>query len=193
MSLGVKMKALPVWLGMTWPLLALTVQTCVVCGSSVGLEPGSFGLPARKMVVISGLLAGAPDWLGDRLGAIGHRLGLVFQMRDDLLGVFGSAAETGKSCSNDLREGKQTLLVAYAHGTAEWSAASHLFGREDLDEAGADVLRGALEASGARSRLEQEVHDERDAALTLIGGADLPDALARLLAGEAERAAERRS
>lgn len=149
----------------------------------------SLELPLRA----AALLAGAPDWLGDRLGAIGHRLGLVFQMRDDLLGVFGSAAETGKSCSNDLREGKQTLLVAYAHGTAEWSAAAHLFGREDLDEDDADVLRGALEASGARSRLEQEVHDERDAALTLIGGADLPEALARLLTGEADRAAERRS
>ena len=149
----------------------------------------SLELPLRAAAVIGG----SPDWMGDRLGAIGHRLGLVFQMRDDLLGVFGSAAETGKSDWNDLREGKQTLLVAYARGTAQWAEVAHLFGREDLDEAGADVLRTALETSGARDRLEREIHKERDTALALIDGAGLPEALAGLLADEARRAAERRS
>ncbi len=149
----------------------------------------SLELPLRAAAI----LAGSPAALVDRLGDVGRSLGVVFQMRDDLLGVFGRSAETGKSASNDLREGKQTLLVAAARGTGPWQAVEHLFGRPDLDEQDADRLRHALEGSGARRRAEQELHDERDAALRLVERAGLPTGLARLLAREADRAAERRS
>ncbi len=139
------------------------------------------------------ILAGAPDRIGDRLGAIGRSLGIVFQMRDDLLGVFGDGDETGKSTSNDLREGKQTMLVAFARGSEAWRAAEPLFGDGALDEPSAQLLRDALEDSGARGRLEEEIRRECDTALDLIRGAGLPPALADLLAAEARLAAERRS
>ncbi len=149
----------------------------------------SLELPLRGAAI----LAGSPDPVADRLGAIGRSLGTVFQMRDDLLGVFGQAAETGKSASNDLREGKQTLLVAAARGTAPWRAVEHLFGQPDLDDEGADLLRAALEACGARHRAERALHRERDTTLALVDLAGLPTGLSLLLAHEAERAAERRS
>lgn len=149
----------------------------------------SLELPLRA----GAILAGAPRALADGLGAIGQSLGIVFQMRDDLLGVFGESAETGKSTSNDLREGKQTLLIAFARGTAQWDRVADRFGRDDLDEADAQALRDALEACGARERLERAVRDERDEVRRLVDAAGLPDDLARLLAAEVELAAERRA
>lgn len=149
----------------------------------------SLELPLRAAAI----LAGSPGPVGDRLGEIGRSLGVVFQMRDDLLGVFGHREETGKSASNDLREGKQTLLVAAARGTAEWESVQHLFGHPGLTGEQADQLRQALETCGARRRAEQELHDERDHALALVERAGLPAGLAQLLADEADRAAERRS
>ena len=149
----------------------------------------SLELPLRAAAI----LAGAPDAVGERLGAIGRSLGLVFQMRDDLLGVFGRPEETGKSTSSDLREGKRTLLVAFAHGSSEWAAAERHFGSGILDDSGAEALRAALESSGARLRLEQEIQREQQTTHALIADAGLPDALADLLTDEVDRAAERRT
>lgn len=148
----------------------------------------SLELPLRAAAILAGR-----QGLADRLGAVGRSLGLVFQMRDDLLGVFGRPEETGKSASNDLREGKQTLLVVAARRTAPWRAVEHLFGRPDLDEEGARRLRAALERSGARAGAERQLHRERHTALCLIDRAGLPIGLARLLADEVDRAAERRA
>jgi geranylgeranyl diphosphate synthase type II len=147
----------------------------------------SLELPLRA----GAILAGAEDELGDRLGSIGRSLGLVFQMRDDLLGVFGESAETGKSASNDLREGKQTMLVAYARGTDAWASTADLFGSETLEESDAQRLRDALERSGARARFEDEIRRERDDAIRLVQEAGLPAALADLLSRETLQAAER--
>lgn len=132
----------------------------------------SFDAPLRAGAV----LAGADDLVVRRLGAIGRSLGLLFQMRDDLLGVFGSPAETGKSASGDLREGKVTLLIAHAAGTPEWEAVAHLWGSPDLDEGGVGVLREALVASGARARLEREIEAQAEHTLDLIEIAELPRA-----------------
>ncbi|TPX03336.1 polyprenyl synthetase family protein, partial [Schumannella luteola] len=110
----------------------------------------SFETPLR----VGAALAEAPEQLGHRLGEIGRSLGLLFQMRDDLLGVFGTPAITGKSASGDLREGKVTLLVAYARDTPAWEAVAALWGRAGIGDAEVELLREALEVSGARKRLE---------------------------------------
>jgi geranylgeranyl diphosphate synthase type II len=149
----------------------------------------SLELPLRA----GAILAGASDDLIERLGGIGRSLGLVFQMRDDLLGVFGDAVVTGKSTSNDLREGKQTMLVAYARGSEAWADTAELFGRKALVEDEVQRLREVLDGSGARARLEAEIRRERDAAIQLIRTAGLPTGLADLLSREAADAAERRA
>lgn len=146
-------------------------------------------LPLRAGAILSG----APAEVEDALGSIGRSLGIVFQMRDDLLGVFGSKLETGKSDTSDLREGKQTLLVALARGTDAWEAAAHRFGREDLDDDGAAALRAALVDSGARAGFEAVLAAERDAALARIAASPLPAPLAAALAAEIRDAAERRA
>src|SRR5215207_4021992 len=124
----------------------------------------SFSAPLQA----GALLGGATPDAVDRLGEIGRHLGVAFQLRDDVLGVYGSPAVTGKSVLGDLREGKETLLIAYARAHAGWSAVAVEFGRPDLDDAAAARLRAAIEASGARSRVEQLITARCDAAIAAV-------------------------
>ncbi|HET8614713.1 MAG TPA: polyprenyl synthetase family protein, partial [Actinomycetales bacterium] len=69
-------------------------------------------------LLLGGTLAGAPRSLLDAYSAYGLPLGEAFQLRDDVLGVFGDPHETGKPAGDDLREGKRTVLVAEAFTAA---------------------------------------------------------------------------
>ena len=82
-------------------------------------------------------LAGRLDELADPLSAFGLPLGEAFQLRDDILGVFGDAAVTGKPVGDDLREGKLTPLLAAATAVANESQAA-LLARAGSPELGAD-------------------------------------------------------
>jgi len=110
----------------------------------------SFQLPLQA----GAILAGADASLVERLGIAGRMLGLAFQLADDLLGLYGDPAETGKSTVSDLREGKQTSLVAHARGTELADEVTSLLGR-DLTVSEADRARALLEQSGSRSFVER--------------------------------------
>ena len=68
----------------------------------------------QQPLAIGAALAGADAAQQAALAAFGHPVGMAFQLRDDVLGVFGDEAATGKPSGDDLREGKRTVLVAYA-------------------------------------------------------------------------------
>ncbi|HEX8971990.1 polyprenyl synthetase family protein [Oryzihumus sp.] len=94
------------------------------------------------------------------LSAYGLALGEAFQLRDDLLGVFGDPAQTGKPAGDDLREGKRTVLIAEAldtAGPAGAAAVDKLLGLADLDDAGVEELRAVITGSGALERVEQRI------------------------------------
>jgi len=96
------------------------------------------------------------------LSTYGLDLGEAFQLRDDLLGVFGNPAQTGKPAGDDLREGKRTVLVALTLDHADPPVVAlfeKLLGVPDLDEPGVDELRGAMTASGAVERVERMILD----------------------------------
>src|SRR4029453_3648739 len=89
---------------------------------------------------IGACLAGAPRSLYASFAEFGDPLGDAFQLRDDVLGVFGDPAVTGKSAVDDLREGKPTVMMALARDAADRAQAARigaLFGNHALDEAGA--------------------------------------------------------
>ncbi len=65
-------------------------------------------------LALGGALAGASDELLRGYSAFALPLGEAFQLRDDVLGVFGDPVTTGKPAGDDLREGKRTVLVAFA-------------------------------------------------------------------------------
>jgi geranylgeranyl diphosphate synthase type II len=109
----------------------------------------SFALPMQA----GALLADADEPTVARLGEAGQMLGTAFQLVDDLLGVFGDPARTGKSASSDLRAGKQTPLLAHARTTPEWARIQGYVGRE-LSTAELVEVRELLTLSGSRSFVE---------------------------------------
>jgi geranylgeranyl diphosphate synthase type I len=105
------------------------------------------------------------------LSTYGLDLGEAFQLRDDLLGVYGDPELTGKPAGDDLREGKRTVLVALALDQAGPTVAAlfdRLLGAPDLDASGVDELRAAIDASGAPARVEQMILDLSASARTAL-------------------------
>lgn len=101
---------------------------------------------------IGALLGGASPIDARALAAVVEPLGRAFQVRDDLLGVFGDQDTTGKSAAGDLREGKRTLLVAEAFARLDEDGQrqlQELLGDPDLDEDGVQRARRLLADSGA--------------------------------------------
>ena len=108
------------------------------------------------------------------LSTYGLDLGEAFQLRDDLLGVFGDPAHTGKPAGDDLREGKRTVLVALAldHASARNTALfDTLLGSPGLGGPGVDELRATITASGAPERVEQMILDLCVSARTALNSA----------------------
>jgi geranylgeranyl diphosphate synthase type I len=103
------------------------------------------------------------------LSAYGLPLGEAFQLRDDLLGVFGDPSVTGKPAGDDLREGKRTVLIAITNDRqteAQREIAVKHFGKPDLDAEGVAVLREIIESTGARTELEATIERLTAEALT---------------------------
>ncbi|KGN40068.1 polyprenyl synthetase family protein [Knoellia aerolata] len=120
---------------------------------------------SAKYTVEHPLLIGAASGglAGDdlaHLSSYGLDLGHAFQLRDDLLGVFGDPESTGKPAGDDLREGKRTVLIAHTlSGTDDAGREllrSHL-GRADLDTTAVDALRAVITDSGAVDAVEDEI------------------------------------
>lgn len=143
----------------------------------------SFVLPLRA----GALLAGADDVTGERLAEVGRLLGIAFQLRDDLDGVFGDEAVTGKSVLSDLREGKSTPLVAHARTTPWWDRIAPYLGDPDLGEHDAARVRALLEECGSRRFIEDLAADYGETALEAAEALGLGAALAPWLAVTSER------
>ncbi len=98
--------------------------------------------------------------LAGPLSSFGLPLGEAFQLRDDLLGVFGDPAVTGKPVGDDLREGKPTLLASLAVAGATGENArlfEDRFGAADLSMQEVFQLQAVIEASGARAEVEATI------------------------------------
>lgn len=119
-----------------------------------------------------GAIAGnASPGLIDSIRAFALPLGFAFQMRDDMLGVFGDSAQTGKPAGDDLREGKRTVLVAMARRRADRSTVAvfdELIGDPTLTPEQVDTLRASLIATGAVDELEDLIERSRVQALAAL-------------------------
>jgi len=143
---------------------------------------------------IGAAIAGAPDAVYAAYSGYGLPLGEAFQLRDDVLGVFGDPEQTGKPAGDDLREGKRTVLVALAHERADDSQRGHmraLLGDPGLDASGVAILRSIIEDTGALASTEQMIDDLLDQALESLTGAGLADDAREVLTGLAYAATRR--
>jgi geranylgeranyl diphosphate synthase type I len=101
-------------------------------------------------------LAGGSATVNSALSDYGLPLGEAFQMRDDVIGVFGDPAVTGKPVGGDLRESKPTPLMARAFANA--SPAQQVMleraGAADLDDSEIADIQQVIVETGALSELE---------------------------------------
>jgi len=123
------------------------------------------------------ILAGASEEVVHTLAEFGREIGIAYQLVDDLLGVFGVEAETGKTTIGDLREGKRTVMIAYATSTREWEQVKDLIGDPDLTEDDAERVRGLLVSSGAKSFTEGLARYYGNRALARLAEPHIPAAL----------------
>jgi geranylgeranyl diphosphate synthase type I len=115
-------------------------------------------------------LAGADAALMTSLSKLAVPLGEAFQLRDDVLGVFGDPAVTGKPAGDDLREGKPTVLIAKATELGDGrdrDTIRALLGTAD----GVAELTALIERTGALDAVEAEIQKleaAADAALAAL-------------------------
>ncbi len=142
-------------------------------------------------IVLGAVLAGADGPAVERAGRVGLALGEAFQLRDDVLGVFGDPATTGKPAGDDLREGKRTVLVARALQRADEAGRATLrggLGRADLTRAQVEAVREVLRGTGALAEVEALIDELAEPALAEIAAAPLAEP-GRSMLGRLGRAA----
>jgi geranylgeranyl diphosphate synthase, type I len=150
----------------------------------------SFSMP----LMAGALIAGAPAAEQRRLGELGERLGVIFQVRDDEMGIFGTERQTGKPVGSDIREGKKTLLylelLRRARGP-EKKMLTALFGKHDLTAAESKRVRQAIEGLGARATMKELAEGLAQEARVSIGSLPIPAEHARILNEICERSLRR--
>ena len=157
-----------------------------VAGASPRVSADRAGTPHRPVQIgrIQRRAAPAPRCsprgrtlaLIDGYTAFGRPLGEAFQLRDDLLGVFGDEASTGKPAGDDLREGKPTVLLAVARRLAGFHGTRLLarVGAVDLEDDEVDRLRHLLVECGASAGVERMIEERHARALDALQLMELP-------------------
>ncbi|MFF5257444.1 polyprenyl synthetase family protein [Actinomadura viridis] len=169
------------------------MRTEVMCGQYLDLLEGVRGsgtVEAALRVVefksakytierplhLGAALAGGTPEVTAALREYGRPLGIAFQLRDDVLGVFGDPAETGKPAGDDLREGKRTVLIAQTLERASQAQAEvleRLLGDPGLDRAGVDELREIIEGTGGLAACEAMIDRYAEKAAKALGNASI--------------------
>ncbi|MGF6821792.1 geranylgeranyl diphosphate synthase type II [Microbacterium sp. ZKA21] len=139
----------------------------------------TFEFPLR----VAAVAAGAHGDAEAALAVVGQHLGAAFQLQDDALSVFGDAAEHGKEPYSDLREGKETALIAYARLTSAWNAIQPRFGDAGLTAQDGAEISDHLRRCGADSYVRHLIDGRIAAARSAIvdEAAPLPTAARQTL------------
>ncbi|MEU7768254.1 polyprenyl synthetase family protein [Nocardia sp. NPDC049190] len=125
----------------------------------------------RRPLELGAALAGVSERTMETLGQYGTRIGEAFQLRDDLLGIFGSTSETGKPQDSDLRQRKATSVVVAALEMAEAAGRrelSELLNQPELDAQAISRGRSLIASSGAPERIEAMISDRIEEALGVL-------------------------
>lgn len=133
----------------------------------------------QQPLAVGAALAGADAAQTAALAAFGHPLGMAFQLRDDVLGVFGDERETGKPSGDDLREGKRTVLIAFTREALPATSRrliDELVGDTSLDADQIASLQRTIADSGALERVEQLIARYAHEADRALSGARLGNA-----------------
>ncbi|NLU82905.1 polyprenyl synthetase family protein [Rhodococcus sp. HNM0569] len=196
----------PVWSAMRTEMLGgqfLDITTEATADESVdaALRIDRFKTAAytvERPLHLGAVLAGADDALVAAYRSIGADLGVAYQLRDDLLGVFGDPQVTGKPSGDDLRSGKRTVLLATAldHGDRTDAAASAELRAgigTDLSVADVERLRVVIRELGAVADVEDRIDALTARASRTLDACTATDDAKRDLAALAESLTQRTS
>lgn len=121
---------------------------------------GKTGAIVRFAVWAGARVGGATGATARRLADFGDALGAGFQIRDDLLGIWGSLEETGKSNADDIRRRKQSLPILMLRGQAsddELALMDKLYGEDEIDDEGVASIVGMLDSHQVRRQVRDQV------------------------------------
>ncbi|MDQ6657549.1 MAG: polyprenyl synthetase family protein [Actinomycetota bacterium] len=200
-------RAQPVWQSMRTEVLAGQILD-VLSVADPGVDPAAqrqdalavirmktAGYTVTGPLLLGAALAGADAGTVERLRGYGDAVGTAFQLRDDLLGVFGDPDVTGKPAGDDLREGKRTVLLAIARKDLLESGRSAVLAELDAGlgsvgtPAALDRMREILCSTTAPVQTEQQITELVAVGTALLDG--LPAAVAGALSELATRSTDR--
>jgi geranylgeranyl diphosphate synthase type I len=156
-----------------------------VAFASAAADLAAVSAPGPTAACSATLGAGQEEAITATCTGYGIPLGIAFQLRDDVLGIFGNPAATGKPVSDDIREGKRTVLVALARrraSRAEAAVLDHHLGSPLVDEAGAAEVRSVLVGTGALAECETMIDSNVAQALSALNDAPITEAAKDALA-----------
>ncbi len=162
--------------------LDVTAQTrpdISVADAMVVVRYKSAKYTVERPLQIGAALAGADATLLSSLSDVALPLGEAFQLRDDVLGVFGDPEVTGKPAGDDLREGKRTVLVARALELTDATGRATVLAGLGTDEV--EAVRSVIRDSGALAAVEADIarlESEADAAIDALDARDVLGPLA---------------
>jgi geranylgeranyl diphosphate synthase type I len=142
------------------------------------LKSGNYTV--RRPLEIGAAMAGCDEEILARLGDYGSAVGEAFQLRDDVLGVFGSPAAMGKPSGGDLLARKATSVVVAAHQLADASTRRQfreLMSSDGLDESAVEQWRNLILATGAVQWIEELINDRVAAARKALDGSRIDDVI----------------
>ncbi|MCD2196479.1 polyprenyl synthetase family protein [Actinomycetospora endophytica] len=187
-------RATPVWEAMRTEMLTGQFLDVVGHATDLATPEGVLRISRYKTAAytierplhLGAALAGAGGDVVSAYRRFGTDLGIAFQLRDDLLGVFGDPAVTGKPAGDDLREGKRTLLVALARNHPDQDGAAPVeraLGKQDLTTSDVEAARAALDTLGVVDDVEERIATLTTSALDALAEVDLdPQGRERLVA-----------
>lgn len=164
--------------------LTFEERDLVSCDEYLAMIEGKTAALMAASMAIGALVGGADDGAVGAFREAGRRLGLAFQIRDDVLGVWGDPADTGKVTGEDIWSRKKTYPVVYAmeHASEEDRARLRtLYGATRFKQEAFDEVSAILERSRARAASDEAALRHAEAALAVLEGLNLrPDARERL-------------
>lgn len=123
------------------------------------------------------LLGCDDDWVIQRFRAFGRKLGLAFQIRDDILGIWGKSEQTGKSAASDIQTKKKSLPIIYAFEMATGNTRERLlelYHKPSIEEAGISEVLGILNSLGTESRAQELASQFLTEALAELDATGIP-------------------
>jgi len=132
------------------------------------------------------ILGGGSEKLMEDVREAGRCMGIAFQIRDDILGIYGKSRETGKTSLSDIEEGKKTLMTGYftEHCTEEeLESFESLYGRAGADEGTAERIGELFIKSGARRYADEQCSRYTGEAGTVIDRMEISEECREILRG----------